>query len=99
MALLLVGECAFSPENRDALFFPDYANRGARAATLCPPKKEARPKGTGQTLLIAAQYSQESLKNNVFFAVWLAEFGARQPLTRRLTSENWLKAPQPRKPV
>jgi hypothetical protein len=29
-----------------------------------PPKKEARPKGPGITLLVAAQYIQKSPKNN-----------------------------------
>jgi hypothetical protein len=37
-------------------------------------QKGSPAKGTGQTLLVAAQYSQESLKNNVFFAAWLADF-------------------------
>jgi hypothetical protein len=38
------------------------------------PKKEARPKGTGHTLLVAAQYSQKTLKNNGLLAGWLTDF-------------------------
>jgi hypothetical protein len=45
------------------------------------PKKEARrtqkgspAEGTGHALLVALQYSQELLKNNALFAIWLADF-------------------------
>jgi hypothetical protein len=33
-------------------------------------------KRTGHTLLVAAQYSQKSPKNNALFAIWLADFRA-----------------------
>jgi hypothetical protein len=39
-----------------------------------PPKKEARPKGTGHTLRVAAQYIQKTPKNNGLFGIWLADF-------------------------
>jgi hypothetical protein len=39
------------------------------------PKKEARPKGTGHTLRVAAQYIQKTPKNNGLFGIWLADFG------------------------
>jgi hypothetical protein len=46
--------------------FPDHAQNlefeGRQA-----PKKEARPKGPGTTLLVAAQYSQKSPENNGLF--------------------------------
>jgi hypothetical protein len=45
-------------------------NSGGRIA----PKKGSPAKRTGHTLLVAAQYSQKSAKNNVLFAVWLADF-------------------------
>jgi hypothetical protein len=57
---------AISPENRDPLFRitleKPWSLKGAET-----PKKEARPKGPGITLLVALQYSQKSLKNNGFF--------------------------------
>src|SRR3981189_145415 len=40
------------------------------------PKKEARPKGPGNTLRVAAQYSQKTPKNNDLFGIWLVDFGA-----------------------
>jgi hypothetical protein len=40
------------------------------------PKKEARPKGPGKPLRVAAQYIQKTPKNNGLFEIWLAEFGA-----------------------
>src|SRR2546428_12484074 len=39
------------------------------------PKKEARPKGTGHTLRVAAQYIQKTAKNNGLFGIWLADLG------------------------
>jgi hypothetical protein len=51
-------------------------NIGARR-----PKKEARPKGPGKPLRVAAQYSQKMPKNNGLFAVWLADFGAQLPFS------------------
>jgi hypothetical protein len=47
--------------------------------TLARPatgQKGSPAKRTGHTILVAAQYSQESLKNNVLFVDWLADFGA-----------------------
>src|SRR6185312_2056253 len=40
-----------------------------------PPKKETRPKGTGHTLRVAAQYIQKTPKNNGLFGIWLVDFG------------------------
>src|SRR4029434_9303546 len=40
-----------------------------------PPKKEARPKGPGNTLRVAAQYIQKTPKNNGLFGIWLADLG------------------------
>jgi hypothetical protein len=44
-------------------------------------KKEARPKGPGDSLLAAAQYIQKTSKNNGLFEVWLAEFGGKRSLS------------------
>jgi hypothetical protein len=43
--------------------FPDHAQNLEFEGRLAP-KKEARPKGPGITLLVAAQYIQKSPKNN-----------------------------------
>jgi hypothetical protein len=48
-----------------------WSFKGAEA-----PKKEARPKGPGKTLLIAAQYSQKRSKNNDLFMLKPAIFAA-----------------------
>src|SRR6185436_8293721 len=57
------------PEGKPVPAFPDHAP-GALS-----PKKEARPKGPGNTLCVAAQYIQKTPKNNDLFAIWLADFG------------------------
>jgi hypothetical protein len=53
--------------------FPDRTQnlelRAHSALKLLALKKEARPKGPGTPLLIAAQYSQKSPKNNALFRV------------------------------
>jgi hypothetical protein len=74
------GWSAISTENRDRLFRIALENLefdGAYSAQKGSPAKR-----TGHTLLVAAQYSQKSPKNNALFAIWLAEFrrkpGARQ---------------------
>jgi hypothetical protein len=41
-------------------------------------QKGSPAKGTGHTLLVAAQYSQKSPENNGLFAIWLADFGAER---------------------
>jgi hypothetical protein len=43
--------------------FPDHAQNLEFEGRMAP-KKEARPKGPGITLLVAAQYIQKSPKNN-----------------------------------
>jgi hypothetical protein len=47
-------------------------------------EKGSPAKATGHTLLVAAQYSQESAENNALFAIWLADFR---------TSADWLQGP------
>jgi hypothetical protein len=37
-------------------------------------QKGSPAEGTGQTLLVAAQYSQKTLKNNGLLAAWLTDF-------------------------
>jgi hypothetical protein len=65
-------ESAISPENRDPLF-PDRTQKpGIREAQRA--EKGSPAKATGHTLLVAAQYSQESPENNALFAIWLADF-------------------------
>jgi hypothetical protein len=65
------GWSAISPENRDPFFriaLKTWSSKGAQA-----PKKEARPKRPGITLLAAPQYIQKSPKNNGFkgrFSRW-----------------------------
>jgi hypothetical protein len=69
------GWSAISPENRDPLFritLKTWNSKGRLA-----PKKGSPAKKTGQTLLVAAQYSQKSPKNNALFAIWLADFGSK----------------------
>jgi hypothetical protein len=56
------GWSAISPENRDPLFRITLKTWSLR--TPQAPKKEARPKGPGIALLVAAQYIQKSPKNN-----------------------------------
>jgi hypothetical protein len=55
------GWSVISPENRDPLFRITLKTWSSRALGA---KKEARPKGPGITLLVAAQYIQKSPKNN-----------------------------------
>jgi hypothetical protein len=69
-------ESAITPENRDPPF-PDrthklWSSKGAQRAQKGSPAKR-----TGHTLLVAAQYSQESAENNALFAIWLADFCPR----------------------
>ena len=68
---------AISPENRDPLFRITLKNLEFERAYSA--QKGSPAKRTGQTLLVALQYSQKSPKNNALFAVWLAEFGAEPP--------------------
>jgi hypothetical protein len=56
------GWSAISPENRDPLFRIALKTWSLKKALGA--KKEARPKGPGITLLVAAQYIQKSPKNN-----------------------------------
>jgi hypothetical protein len=56
------GWSAISPENRDPLFRITLKTWSLR--TPQAPKKEARPKGPGITLLVAAQCSQKLPENN-----------------------------------
>src|SRR6266404_2433060 len=79
MALLLVGQ------SREARFRRKTGTRFFRIALKKPGIREAQraekgspAKATGHTLLVAAQYSQESRENNALFAIWLADF---RPLT------------------
>jgi hypothetical protein len=69
------GWSTISPENRDPLFRITLKtwNLEARIA----PKKEARPKRTGHTLLVATQYSQKTSKNNGLFRIWSDDFRPR----------------------
>jgi hypothetical protein len=49
------------------------------------PKKEARPKGPGKPLRVAAQYIQKTPKNNGLFDIWLADFGPIRAFAGRKT--------------
>jgi hypothetical protein len=51
-----------------------FGSRSNLKKRAIAPKKEARPKGTGHTLRVAAQYIQKTLKNNGLFRIWLAHF-------------------------
>src|ERR1019366_4202913 len=71
------GWSAISRENRDPLFritLKTWNSKGRSCAQKGSPAKR-----TGQTLLVALQYSQKSPKNNALFAIWLAEFSAEPP--------------------
>jgi hypothetical protein len=68
---------AISRENRDLCLADDALKKMNFGEALA--KKEARPKGPGTRLLVAAQYSQELPGNNGLFRVWLADFGPKQP--------------------
>jgi hypothetical protein len=46
-----------------------WNSKGAQRA-----EKGSPAKGTGHTLLVAVQYSQELPENNALFAIWLADF-------------------------
>src|SRR5947209_20593270 len=89
IALLLARtmEGARSHRKTGTHFSGSRSKPGFRQAPMAP-KKEARPKGPG-TLLVAAQYSQESLTNNGLMAAWLADFGGK-------TDESGGKSPKPR---
>jgi hypothetical protein len=50
--------------------------------TGCPKRKPGQK--TGQALLVAPQYSQESPENNALFAIWLADLGSNQPASATL---------------
>jgi hypothetical protein len=55
------------------------------------PKKEARPKGPGNTLLVAAQYIQKTRKNNGLLAIWLTDFRPIWPrFSRRKRPGPWI---------
>jgi hypothetical protein len=47
-------------------------------------QKGSPAKRTGQTLLVAAQYSHKSPENNALFAIWLADFRRQTSLLQRL---------------
>jgi hypothetical protein len=49
------------------------------------PKKEARPKGPGKPLRVAAQYIQKTPKNNGLFDIWLADLGPIRAFAGRKT--------------
>jgi hypothetical protein len=63
---------AISPENRDPLFRIALKNLEFLEGAWRPKRKPGQK--TGQTLLVAAQYSQESRKNNGLLTVWLIVF-------------------------
>jgi hypothetical protein len=70
------GWSAISPENRDPLFRITLENLkfwGAHGT-----QKGSPAKGTGQTLLVALQYSQKTPKNNGLLAGWLTDFPPKQ---------------------
>src|SRR5215472_3921234 len=64
---------AISPASRDPWNLAQTLKIGGASR----PKKEARPKGPGNSLRVAAQYIQETPKNNGLFGIWLAEFGIK----------------------
>jgi hypothetical protein len=76
LALIFVGTGSL---RKTGFRFSGSCSEGALA-----PKKEARPKRTGHTLLVAAQYSQKSPENNALFAIWLADFGLKTGRVQRL---------------
>jgi hypothetical protein len=69
------GWSAISPENRDPLFRIALKNLEFERAQSA--QKGSPAKRTGHTLLVAAQYSQKSPKNNALFMNWLADFRAK----------------------
>src|SRR3984957_12073866 len=71
------GWSAISPENRDPLFRITLKNLEFEKAQGA--QKGSPAKRTGRTLLVAAQYSQKSPKNNALFAIWLADFRPSRP--------------------
>jgi hypothetical protein len=75
------GWSAISPENRDPLFRITLKNLDSGGHRV--PKRKPGQK-TGQALLVAPQYSQESPENNALFAIWLADLGSNQPASATL---------------
>jgi hypothetical protein len=69
------GWSAISPENRDPLFRIALKNLEFERAQSA--QKGSPAKRTGHTLLVAAQYSQESPKNNALFMNWRGDFRAK----------------------
>src|SRR3954471_9578295 len=59
--------------------FPDHAQKPGFWRAL-GAQKGSPAKRTGHTLLVAAQYSQESPENNAWFGSWLADFSAIGPV-------------------
>jgi hypothetical protein len=80
------GWSAISPENRDPLFRITLENLEFWRPTA--PQKGSPAKRTGQTLLVAAQYSQKSPENNALFAIWLADFRAKAGRLQRLSASS-----------
>src|SRR6478752_5548952 len=78
MALLLVGQSWKARSRRKTgtrlfrIALKLWSSKGAQRAQKGSPAKR-----TGHTLLVAAQYSQESAENNALFAIWLADFCPR----------------------
>src|SRR5438046_8187759 len=75
IALFLVGQCWEARFRRkigtrfSGSHLKTWSSKGAQRAEKGSPAKR-----TGHTLLVAAQYSQESAENNALFAIWLADF-------------------------
>jgi len=81
IALLLVGQWLERDlAGKPGPTFPDRAQRileGTAVQRKICAQKGSPAKRTGHTLLVAAQYSQKSPKNNALFMNWLADFRAK----------------------
>jgi hypothetical protein len=75
IALLLVGQWLERDlAGKPGPTFPDRTQKpGILEGTWCPKRKPGQT--TGQTLLVAAQYSQKSPKNNILSAKYISISG------------------------
>src|SRR4030088_1015750 len=67
-------------------FSGSHSKPGIRRAHRA--QKGSPAKRTGHTLLVAAQYSQKSPKNNALFAIWLADFRRKRGRFQLLTASS-----------
>jgi hypothetical protein len=84
IALLLVGQWLERDlAGKPGPTFPDHAQNLEFGRRAWRPKRKPG-QTTGQTLLVAAQYSQKLPENNGLFAIWLADFCPRANHLQRL---------------